>query len=210
MNSIALHTRNLVPKALVPRMRTTFNVMAENPAVFPDHEEMTAEARQECAALEEVLQQIEAHEVELARLRQLREQVFPRAVQAYQTLSGQVLACAQGNKGVIEGAGFKTRRPRQNLGVVPLPQPEKVLTTRGGDAGQIEVRWPCVAEKTCCEVEINDSLNPNGWRHYDIITKSHCSIRDLPSGKVIWVRLRAIGSKRRKSPWSAPVSVMVA
>jgi hypothetical protein len=210
MNTVALHTRNLLPKALVPRMRTTFNAMAENPAVFPDEEAMTAEAREECAALEDVLQQIAAHEVELARLRQLRQQIFPRALQAYQTLSGHVMSRAQGNKAVIEGAGFKTRRPRQNQGVVPLPKPEQVQMTSGGDAGRVEVRWPCVAEKTCCEVEINESLDSNGWRHYDIITKSHCSIRDLPSGKRIWVRVRAIGSKRRKSPWSDPVSVMVA
>lgn len=210
MNSIALHTRNLVPKALVPRMHTTFDAMAGNQEDFPDHEQVTAKARQECAALEDNLQQIAALENELKRLRQVRQQLFPRAVRAYQGLSGLVAARAQGNKAVIEGTGFKARRARQNQGAVPLPQPEKVKMTSGGDAGQAEVRWPCVAAKTCCVVEINDSLKPGGWRQHDIITKSKCSLSELPSGKRTWVRLRAIGSKRRKSPWSAPVSVMVA
>ncbi len=211
MNSIALHTRNLVPKALVPRMRTTFNVMAKNHAVFPDYEEVSAKAREDCAALEEGLQQMAALEAELKRVRlAVRQQLFPRAVRSYQGLSGTVARRARGSKAVIEGAGFQVRRPRQDQRTVPLPQPEKVKMTSSTDAGKAEVRWPCVAEKTCCEVQINDGLQPEGWRSYDIITRSNCSLNNLPSGKKTWVRLRAIGSRRRKSPWSNPVGVMVA
>jgi hypothetical protein len=210
MNSIVFHTRNLVPKALVPRMRTTFNAMAKNHELYPDYEEKSAEAREDCAALEENLEEIALLENRLKQLRQARKQLFVRAVCSYQGLSGTVAARARGNQAVIEGAGFQTPRPLRNLGVMPLPQPEKVKMTSSTDAGKADVRWPCVAEKTFCEVDVNDGLEPDGWRSYDLAMKSQCSLTDLPSGKKTYVRLRAHGSKGRKSPWSQPVGVMVA
>jgi hypothetical protein len=59
-------------------------------------------------------------------------------------------------------------------------------------------------------MEINDHRVTDGWRQYAITFESRCTLENLPSGQKVWVRLRAIGSKKRVSPWSNPVSVMVA
>ena len=210
MNSITLHTRNQVPKTLLRRMNTTFHAMAENPAEWPEYEEMTAAARAEADALQEVLDEINMQETRLDSLRAARDKIFPRAQQAYATLSCKVAERARGNKAVIASAAFQTTRERRNLGLQPLPQPHSVQITASSDAGKAEVWWPCVAEKTCCVVEINDGPGPDGWRQYTITFESRCSLENLPSGQRVWVRLRAIGSKKRVSPWSNPVSVMVA
>ena len=126
-----------VPTTLLRQMNTTFHAMSKDHEDFPDYEEMTADAREEAAALQDVLEQIQAQEKELACLRTVRDQIFPRAQQAYANLSSKVAARAQGNETVIMGAAFHVTRDRRNLGVQPLPQPENVQIIASSDVGTL-------------------------------------------------------------------------
>lgn len=79
------------------------------------------------------------------------------------------------------------------------------------NVGEVKSAHKPVAGARSYEYQINtDPNNANGWKPFDTSSVTRTVLEGLPSGMRIWIRVRAIGSKRAgKGPWSEAVMVLV-
>lgn len=75
----------------------------------------------------------------------------------------------------------------------------------GGSEGELDGSWDRVNKAKNYEVQISDDPpSSNSWRAGDIVSASRVTLTGLTSGAKIWMRVRALGPKGLKSPWSDP------
>ncbi len=81
----------------------------------------------------------------------------------------------------------------------------KIAAASGEINGEINLLWePVSGARTYVIQKSMDSKNPSRWMQEDIITKSHCTVSKLKSGRKYWFRIAPVGSNGQ-GPWSEPV-----
>ena len=120
------------------------------------------------------------------------------------SLANHVEEVSHGSKEKIESAGLTVRAPKTNT--TSLDAPQNVSVTAGDNEGELDLVWE-PNKKATGGFEIQISIDPftsTSWQHADNSTSSKTTLTGLPSGSKIWVRIRALGPKKIKSPWSDP------
>ena len=120
------------------------------------------------------------------------------------SLANNVEEVSGGNKEKIESSGLNVRAPRTPT--TSLDAPQNLAVTAGDDEGELDLVWE-PNKKATGGFEIQTSIDPftsTSWQHADNSTSSKISLTGLPSGTKVWVRVRALGPKKIKSPWSDP------
>lgn len=83
--------------------------------------------------------------------------------------------------------------------------------TPGNYAGEVRTACDPVPGARSYQYQIND--NPTmtaNWKMCDTSSTTRATLTELPSGKAIWIRARAVGGRRAgKGPWSDPKMVVV-
>jgi len=108
-----------------------------------------------------------------------------------------------GNTVKIESAGLSTRAPKTPT--TSLPAPQNHTSSAGDEEGALDLMWDPVARSTRYEQQISDDPpTPTSWTHAGTSSASKTTLTELESGKKKWTRVRALGPKKVKSPWSDP------
>lgn len=81
----------------------------------------------------------------------------------------------------------------------------KIAAASGEMNGEINLLWePVSGARTYIIQKRLESKNPSRWMQEDIISKSHCTVSRLRSGKKYWFRVAPVNSNGQ-GPWSEPV-----
>lgn len=119
------------------------------------------------------------------------------------SLANYVEETSGGTPAKIESTGLSTRAPRTPT--TSLPAPHGLTATAGDEEGELDVVWEPVPKSKGYEVQTSpDPVTGSSWAYAETSSASKTSLTGLPSGSKIWVRVRALGPKKIKSPWSDP------
>ena len=145
-------------------------------------------------------------EVELARTtlaallveRDVAEAEWDRGISLLASLTE---ALTQADPAAMLSAGFGFRG--RNTPSQPLPAPEQVQAMTNGSPGKTKLRWQGLDGTVSYSVEMNTTLDPQGWRHVTTATKSSCEVDGAEPGKPCWFRVAGVNPLGR-GPWSSP------
>lgn len=119
------------------------------------------------------------------------------------SLSNYVWETSGGDEAKIQTAGMTLRAPKTPT--TSLSAPQGVTATAGDEEGELDLVWEPVPKSKGYEVQTSpDPVTGTSWAFAETSTASKTSLTGLPSGSKIWVRVRALGPKKIKSPWSDP------
>lgn len=122
---------------------------------------------------------------------------------AMNSLANYVEETTLGDTAKIESAGMSTRAPKTPT--TSLPAPGNLSSTAGDEEGELDLVWDPVPKAKGYEVHTSpDPVTSTSWAFAETSSASRTSLTGLPSGSKIWVRVRALGPKKIKSPWSDP------
>ena len=122
---------------------------------------------------------------------------------AVNSLSNYVWETSGGDEAKIQSAGMSLRAPKTPT--TSLAAPQNLSVTVGDSDGELDASWDRVNKAKNYEVQISDDPpTSSSWRAGDIVSASKVTLTGLTSGAKIWVRVRALGPKGLKSPWSDP------
>ena len=122
---------------------------------------------------------------------------------ALNSLANYVEETAAGDAAKIESAGLNLRAPKTPT--TSLATPQNLGLTVGDNDGELDAAWDPTAKAKNYEVQVSDDPpTSSSWRAGDIASASKVTLKNLTSGSKVWVRVRALGPKGLKSPWSDP------
>ncbi|PAW87126.1 MAG: hypothetical protein B9S33_06775 [Pedosphaera sp. Tous-C6FEB] len=122
---------------------------------------------------------------------------------AMNSLANYVEETTLGDTAKIENAGMSTRAPKTPT--TSLPAPGNLSSTAGDEEGELDLVWDPVPKAKGYEVQTSpDPVTGTSWVFAETSSASRTSLTGLPSGSKVWVRVRALGPKKIKSPWSDP------
>lgn len=122
---------------------------------------------------------------------------------AVSSLSNYVWETSGGDEAKIQTAGMTLRAPKTPT--TSLSAPQGVTATAGDDEGELDLVWEPVPKSKGYEVQTSpDPVTGTSWAFAETSSGSKTTLDGLPSGSKIWVRVRALGPKKIKSPWSDP------
>lgn len=122
---------------------------------------------------------------------------------ALNSLANYVEEASGGDTAKIESAGMTTRAPKTPT--TSLPAPQNLSSSAGDEDGVLDLVWDPVPKAKGYEVQTSpDPVTSTSWTFAETSSASKTSITGLPSGNKIWVRVRALGPKKIRSPWSDP------
>lgn len=117
---------------------------------------------------------------------------------------------AAGDPNVIVGAGFQMALPALRLSGELLP-PTVIRLNSTGRTGEIRAFLNDDLPKAVATHSVEFSIDQGGnWQNGTYNSRRNFVIANLPNGRDILLRFRAIGFANRKSDWSEPVKVAVA
>ena len=122
---------------------------------------------------------------------------------AMNSLANYVEETTLGDTAKIESAGMSNRAPKTPT--TSLPAPGNLSSTAGDEEGELDLVWDPVPKAKGYELQTSaDHVTSTSWAFAETSSASRTSLTGLPSGSKIWVRVRALGPKKIKSPWSDP------
>ena len=122
---------------------------------------------------------------------------------AMNSLANYVEETSGGDAAKIQSAGMSTRAPKTPT--TSLAAPQNLAVSAGDNDGELDSQWDPVAKAKNYEVQVSDDPPTSGsWTYAKSTTKSKTTLTGLTSGAKKWVRVRALGPKEIKSPWSDP------
>lgn len=122
---------------------------------------------------------------------------------AVNSLSNYVWETSGGDEAKIQSAGMSLRAPKTPT--TSLPAPQGLAVTAGDNEGELDAVWDPVPKNKGYEVQTSpDPVTGTSWAFAETSSASKTTLTGLPSGSKIWVRVRALGPKKIKSPWSDP------
>lgn len=122
---------------------------------------------------------------------------------ALNSLANYVWETSGGDEVKIQTAGMTLRAPKSPT--TSLAAPQNLSLTAGDSDGELDAIWDRVDKAKNYEVQVSDDPpTSTSWRAGDIASGSKITLKGLTSGSKIWVRVRALGPKGLKSPWSDP------
>jgi hypothetical protein len=123
-------------------------------------------------------------------------------------LGKYVQVTSKGDPTVIQSAGFDLRRtgPRKYPTIDP-PILGKLSYT--SNLGEIKLQWKRIFNARAYEIQYClDPMTFDGWQHAGFTIGGLSKVGDLPSGQVVWFRVRSIGAPGG-SEWSPAASIRV-
>jgi hypothetical protein len=114
-------------------------------------------------------------------------------------------AC-HGDESKIRGLGLNIAAPKTSL-TAPPDAPTDVVAKPGSDVGSADLTWTKPKGSKSFLVQwSSDPVSPTSWVHGVVTTKARATLTGLGSGKLLWVRIKSVGSLG-EGPWSTPVAV---
>ena len=108
-----------------------------------------------------------------------------------------------GDAATIESAGMDVRAVRRSVG--KLERVEELAVLEGAREGTLKARWKRLRGARVYEVQTTaDVQQESSWVFRLATSRSKATIEELASGARVWVRVRAIGTRNQKGPWSDP------
>ncbi|MBI3874481.1 MAG: fibronectin type III domain-containing protein [Verrucomicrobia bacterium] len=122
---------------------------------------------------------------------------------ALNSLSNYVWETSGGDEAKIQSAGLSLRAPK--TATTSLDVPGNLAVTAGDNEGELDAQWDPVPKSRGYEVQTSDDPpTSTSWKAGDLPSASKTTLTGLTSGAKQWVRVRALGPKKVKSPWSDP------
>ena len=122
---------------------------------------------------------------------------------ALNSLANYVEEKSGGVPAKIQSTGLNTRAPKNPT--TALAAPQNFTLTAGDNDGELDAHWDRVDKSRGYEVQLSDDPpTSTSWRPGDQPSASKTTLSGLPSGAKQWGRVRALGPKKIKSPWSDP------
>ena len=122
---------------------------------------------------------------------------------AMNSLAGYVEEKSGGVPAKIQSTGLNTRAPKTPT--TTLDAPQNFTLTAGDNEGELDAHWDPVDRSRGYELQISDDPPTNtSWRPGDLPSGSKTTLTGQLSGSKLWGRVRALGPKKVKSPWSDP------
>jgi hypothetical protein len=123
-------------------------------------------------------------------------------------LAAYVQVVSDGDEVIIHSAGMSVANegPRK---YPTIETPEGLLAKISPNPGELRFRWNAIRNAGGYEVQwCPNPLNDGGWKDYSHVSASNILLQGLPSGQMVWLRVRAF-SAAGESAWSAPVTSRV-
>ena len=143
----------------------------------------------------------------LAVARSRRQAAADRWDQFNSAYASYVEGCAANHASVALGAGYELAEPAGPRPAKEMSQVLRLVLRTGEREGEIDATWSPVPAARVYEVQTSSSpSDPALWQPYDVPrSRASLALMDLPSGKRIWVRVRALGrGNLLPGPWSDP------
>jgi len=120
---------------------------------------------------------------------------------------------ANGNLSLYLSTGYKAKDTK-GTPTGPLPAVTGVLLDYGDSAGELKIKWDAMPDAQNFSVQVyTDALNPNTSivKEYvkPKIGKKETILDSLPSGTIVFARVRANGGSTGTGPWSDPAEKRV-
>jgi hypothetical protein len=134
--------------------------------------------------------------------RAIRKQEVTKLKKMLSDLARYVQSVSDGEETVINLAGMeiKTRGPRK---YESINAPEGVVAKLTFTPGVVRVSWKAVRTVTNYEIQwCPDPLTEDGWKKATTSTASRTLVEGLPSGQIVWFRVKGF-SAAGESAWSA-------
>ncbi len=128
------------------------------------------------------------------------------------TLQASDAAHIAGNDAILYGTTGYGKKDTKGNPVGELDTPENILFRKYGNTpGQLIPDWDSVAHANNYTVQVyTDIANPTTTLLKEVtVSPSKATVNDLPSGSIVYVRIRANGGSTGSSPWSAPAQKRV-
>jgi len=133
----------------------------------------------------------------------LLENALAALVEVLTQLADYVNNIAKGDAAIAGTAGMALKKT--STPITSLDQVQNVAVTTGNDEGTLDVMWDSLANAGSFELEISqDPITATSWKHLDTIKPSKYEATGLTPGTRYWFRVRGIGSRKVKGPWSDP------
>jgi hypothetical protein len=132
-----------------------------------------------------------------------RDQALEIVIDSLKKMAHYVQIESDGDPAIINQAGFElAKSSRQVYDATETP----MLKSAAGTplAGELKLRWKKVVNARMYEVQISQTLptSEDSWNHYSFPAFTSVVIKGQPSGKLIWMRVRAL-SAAGTSDWSS-------
>lgn len=201
-NQITLDLKNLTVPDKIQFLRDIVTQMTGN-ANYPTPSPALATITTKANALEAALgAQAIAQQAAKSATTNL-ETAEKAADTAVNSLSNYVWETSGGDEAKIQSAGMSLRAPKTPT--TSLPAPQNLSVTVGDSDGELDGSWDRVNKAKNYEVQVSDDPPTSStWRAGDIVSASKVTLTGLTSGAKQWLRVRALGPKGLKSPWSDP------
>lgn len=201
-NQITLDLKNLTGPDKIQFLRDIVTQMTGN-ANYPTPSPALATITAKANALEAALgAQAIAQQAAKSATTSL-ETAEKAADTAVNSLSNYVWETSGGDEAKIQSAGMSLRAPKTPT--TSLPAPQNLSVTVGDSDGELDGSWDRVNKAKNYEVQVSDDPPTSStWRAGDIVSASKVTLTGLTSGAKQWLRVRALGPKGIKSPWSDP------
>jgi hypothetical protein len=136
-----------------------------------------------------------------------RNKKLDTLIHSLKLLASYVQTVSAGDQAIILKAGMSViRMPQRNK---PVEAPANLSVLVGNATGSIIVKWKRQTERRQYQVDWwEDSEVLTNWTSGSFTTRSKTVLRDLPSGSMVWVRVRAIGAAGI-SEWSRAIKQRV-
>jgi hypothetical protein len=200
MKLVKTDLRGLNASEVRDRAKDVLASMQDNPH-FPDPKPSLAELATACADLDEsIINTTEGGDKLAFFLKQQRLQVVSNMLRS---LATYVSLIAQGDRMVVESAGFALRN--RSTRITELDTPQRVQAKSGRQNGTIEVRWkPVRGARFYKVVATKNNARPDERPQETQTASSRCVITGMDPLEYYSISVMAEGSSA-KSSFSAPV-----
>jgi hypothetical protein len=187
--------------------RTVIDKMTDNPD-FPTPDPTLIKLGADADTAEEAAT---AAAVARSASQQATSELYAAEAVLDQTITGTGAYVQKASAGVpakILGSGLKVRNERTSI--TSMPAVENLSVTGGDHDGEIDGQFDPVKGARSYEIQsCNDPMTSAGWLLRTAETQSKFTIGGLTSGTRVWFRVRALGPRKIKGPWSDPAVKMV-
>jgi hypothetical protein len=206
---VADNTSKLSAPPAAAKLQVSVDAITAHSAMYTGITPSMADAQSDVTALTNSIEAVANKEVELEQLRAARDQALAKVRQTYALLGAWVENKAEGDASVILTAGFDLVQPRSTSIPKSLPAVLGHVLVSGPDEGMARGSWKPAVGGRSYEVQIAISGDNGPWTHYDTVSEPQVTITGQASGQKRWTRVRAVGAKSAKGPWSDPACAMI-